>query len=440
MAAVPRPPESSSGATAARPQGSRTQASGRRGSGRFMTRARRPSTAVALLGIAVVVGVVQGQPPPASRDSGRSVPAEQSYSGSVGPLLVVVDGAVVRFDTLSKRTTRVPLPRGVSALRAWNQAGHDVVLGRLRTNRTAAYVLTAGRARALGPAELMIPSADQQAVWVVSMGGATRIPLGTGPRRTLRLPPKSRLVADTRQGLVVSTGTVPDPVLAPGRDTPTPTLTPTPSTPGPTGTVPATAGGTPRLTASPGSPAPTHSPSPTTPPYTTASPVPSTGPTGVPLTTLVVGYDGRTRFLVAAEALAAVGDVVLLRDDERRLAVISPRPGVRKPRLLPSLAAIQVIGPGTLDFRGTTFAVLGRTNDHAWLMVGPTSAETNGDLNVVALDGGAPVPGAAAPAFTVSGRVLAVRPDGRIVYYTPGERDGFTTGDQLPPATAVAQA
>jgi len=42
--------------------------------------------------------------------------------------------------------------------------------------------------------------------------------------------------------------------------------------------------------------------------------------------------------------------------------------------------------------------------------------------------------------FTVSGRVLAVRPDGRIVYYAPGERDGFTVGDQLPPATAVAQA
>jgi hypothetical protein len=427
MAAVPRPPESSSGATAAP-----------RRWGRFLAWARKPSTAVALLGIAVVVGVVQGQPPPASRDSGRSVPAEQSYTGSVGPLLVVVDGALVRFDTLAKRTTRVPLPRGVTALRAWNQQGHDVVLGRLRTNRTVAYVLTAGRARALGPAELIVPSADQQAVWVVSKGIATRHPLGAGPRRAVRLPPRSRLVADTRQGLIVSTGTVPELPPAPGRETITPT--PTVPSPGPTGTVLATAGGTPRTTASPGLPAPTLSPAPTTPPYTTASPVPSTGPDGVPLTTLVVGPDGRTRFLVAAEALAAVGDVVLLRDDERRLAVISPRPGVRKPRLLPSLAAIQVIGTGTLDARGTTFAVLGRTNDHAWLVVGPTAAETNGELNVVALDGGAPVPGAAAPMFTASGRVLAVRPDGRIVYYLPGERDGFTVGDELPPATAVAQA
>jgi hypothetical protein len=50
------------------------------------------------------------------------------------------------------------------------------------------------------------------------------------------------------------------------------------------------------------------------------------------------------------------------------------------------------------------------------------------------------VPGAAAPAFTASGRVLTVRPDGRIVYYTPGERTGYTVGDALPPATAVTRS
>jgi hypothetical protein len=401
-----------------------------------MARARKPSTAVALLGVAVVVGVVQGQPPPAARDSGRSVPAEQSYTFSVGPLLVVVDGKLFRFDSLAKRTVRVPLPRGLTALRAWNQQGHDVVLGRVGNARTVAYVLTAGKPPlALGPAELLVPSADQHAVWVVARKVATRIPLTGGAHRSVRLPPRSRLVADTPSGLIVSTGTVPDPPLQPGRET-----TPTATAPGPTGTVPATAGGTPRSTASPRSPAPATSAAPTTPPYTTASPVPSAGPDGVPLTTLVVGLDGRTRFLAPAEALAAVGNVVLLRDDERRLGVISPRPGVRQPRLLPSLSAIQVIGPGTLDARGDTFAVLGRTNDHAWLMVGPVGARTNGDRNVVALDGGAPAPGAAPPAFTASGRVLAVRPDGRIVYYAPGERDGFTVGDGLPPATSVSQA
>jgi hypothetical protein len=267
---------------------------------------RKPTTAVALLGVAVVVGVVQGQPSPASRDSGRSVPAERSYTRSVGTLLVVVDGAVVRFDTLAKTSVRVPLPPGVAALRAWDQAGYDVVLGRIGNGRTVGYVLTAGRApRYLGAAEVVVPSADHRAVWVVSRKVATRIPLAGGARRTVRLPPRSRLVADTPSGLIVSTGTVPDPQLAPGRvGTPTPTLAAT--TPAPTGTVLATAGGTPRTTRS-ATPATTPS-TPTTPPYTTASPVPSTGPDGVPLTTLVVGYNGRTRFLAAAEALAAVGD------------------------------------------------------------------------------------------------------------------------------------
>jgi hypothetical protein len=204
----------------------------------------------------------------------------------------------------------------------------------------------------------------------------------------------------------------------------------------PTETLPATAGGTPTDTRSP---SPAAALSPTVPPYTTASPVPSIGPTGVPLTTLLVGLDGRTRYLAGMEALAATGTVVLLRDEFRRLAITSPVPGT-KPRYLPKLQAVEAIGPGTLDARGRTFAVLGRTNDYAWLMVGPTEARTNGEVNVVALDGGAPVEGAAPPAFTASRRVLTVRPDGRIVYYSPGEPDGFTVGNELPPATAVTQA
>jgi hypothetical protein len=401
---------------------------------------RRPSTAVALLGIAVVVGVVQGQPPPASRDSGRSVPAVQSYPRGVGELLAVVDGSLVRFDTLTKRTTRVPLPRGFIALRAWNQQGRYVVLGRLApTDRTVAYALGGRRAVLLGAAQVAVPSADGRSVWIVAHGVATRVPLAGGARRSTRLPPKSRLVADTPYGLIVSTGTVPDPPLAPGRvETPSPSPhTPTATTPAPTGTVPAGAGRTPQTTRSP-VPATTV---PTTPAYTTASSVPSTGPNGVPLTTLVVGYDGRTRFLAAAEAVAAVGETVLLRDEVRRLGVISPRPGAwDEPRLLPSLAALQVVGPGTLDDRGHTFAVLGRTNDYAWMLVGPTSATTNGAINVVALEGGPPVLTGPPPTFTASGRVLTVRPDGRIVYYTPGETDGFTVAGELPPATDVAQA
>jgi hypothetical protein len=36
--------------------------------------------------------------------------------------------------------------------------------------------------------------------------------------------------------------------------------------------------------------------------------------------------------------------------------------------------------------------------------------------------------------------VLTVRPDGRIVYYPPGERAGYTLGEGLPAASAVTQA
>lgn len=434
---MPPPPD-----TASRPPAAADVGRPARRPGRVARWVRRPALAVGLLAVAVAVSVVEGQPPPAARDSGVSVGANQPYPRSVGTLLVVVDGTLVRFDTLDRRTKVVPLPRGLTALRAWSQDGWDVVLGRLPTGRTAAYVLTAGRPPlALGPAELVVPSADRTAVWLVSRRTATWVPLAGGARRTVPLPRASRLVGATRWGLVVSTGTVPDPVLPGRRETPTPTLTPagTRAVATPTPPTGALSSQGEQTTAPTG----TASPSavvPTTPPYTTASPVPSTGPDGVPLTTLVVGHDGSVRFVAAAEAVAAVGDVVLLRDERRRLGVVSPGPGLRLPRWLPKLSAVEAIGPGTLDARGETFAVLGRTNDYAWLMVGPTSAQTEAAINVVALDGGPPSPAAAAPAFTASGRVLAVRPDGRIVYYTPGARDGFTLGEELPAASSVSQA
>jgi hypothetical protein len=410
---------------------------------------RRPALAVALLGVAVAVSVVEGQPPPAARDSGVSVNAVQSYTKAVGTLLVVADGRLTHFDTADRRARSVPLPRGLTALRAWTQDGRDVVLGRLPTGRTAAYLLSPGRPpTALGPAEVAVPSADRTGIWLVSRRVATLVPLGGGARRTVPLPKATRLVGDTPYGLVVSSGTVPDPQLPGRRATPTatPTLTPpgTPAVPTPTppaGTLSGDAGSGPTGPTGPTGPAavPTAVP-PTTPPYTTASPVPSTGPDGVPLTTLVVSRSGSTRFVAAAEAVAVAGDVVLVRDDERRLGVISPRPGLRVPRWLPNLSAVDVIGPGTLDARGQTFAVLARTNDYARLIVGPTTARTEAAINNVALDGGPPRPDAAPPAFTASGRVLAARPDGKVVYYTPGERAGYLLGDDLPVASAVSQA
>jgi len=35
--------------------------------------------------------------------------------------------------------------------------------------------------------------------------------------------------------------------------------------------------------------------------------------------------------------------------------------------------------------------------------------------------------------------VLAVRPDGKVVYYLPGNRSGVLLGADLPPAAAVIQ-
>src|SRR5215203_5155650 len=154
MSAVPPPP-----ATASRPPASET-GPGRRPS-RFARWVGRPALAVALLGVAVAVSVVEGQPPPATRDSGVSVDADRPYPYPVGTLLVVADGRLVRFDTGSRRIRPVPLPTGVTALRAWSQDGHELVLGRLPTGRTAAFLLAAGRPpAALGPAEVAVPSAD----------------------------------------------------------------------------------------------------------------------------------------------------------------------------------------------------------------------------------------------------------------------------------------
>jgi hypothetical protein len=389
-----------------------------------------------MLGVAVAVSVARGQPPPAARDSGVSVPPARPYTDAVGTLLVVDDGALVRFDTRSRLARPVLLPTGLVALRAWPQAGRDVVLGRLPSGRTAAYALAEdGAATSLGPAEVIVPSADRTAVWLASQRVATRVPLGGGARRTVPLPRASRLVGDTPAGLIVSTGTVPD-ARRPGRR---PADTPTPATPGlPTPTPPA--GTRDEPTTLPASPS-TIPPAlvPTTPPYTTASPVPSTGPSGVPLTTLVVSNSGAVRYVARAEALATAGDVVLLRDGERQLGVLSARIGPRSLRWLPKLKAVEVTGPGSLDATGRTFAVLARVNDYARLMVGPTAARTEAAINVVPLDGGPPRPAAAPPTFTVAGRVLAARPDGRVLYYTPGGRAAFYLGDDLPSASAVSQ-
>lgn len=430
--------------------------------------ARRPALAVALLAVAVAVSVAHGQPPPADRASGVSVPVrtDTPVPPQVGTVVLVAGSGVFRFDTDTRLEVPLPLPPRVAALRVWTVGGVDVALGRLPAQpvarrpvedqaaewtpadppaRTAAWIVRPRRPPVpLGPAETVAPSVDGRAVWLVHAGVATRLALRHDQAKvTVRLPRLARLVADTPSGLIVTTGTVL------GRDQPHPTATPT--TPAPSGRP---GSGTPTSRAAgPGDPgrppAPATGTGVTAPavagPATTGTAVPSgtAVPAPIPLTTMLVRSNGQSRVLAEAEALAAYGDVVLVRGPDERLGVVMLRGGLaglaRLPRWLPNLSAVEVTGPAAIDYDGATFAVLARVNEHVRLMVGPINATTEAEINVVALEGGPPAPDATAPAFTVSGRVLAIRPDGKVVYYLPGNRTGVLLGADLPPAAAVSQ-
>ena len=417
--------------------------------------ARRPALAIGLLAVAVAVSVAHGQPPPADRPSGVSVTvgAVATEPPRIGSVLLVTAGRVVRFDTSTRRQMPLPLPHGVLALRTWSVSGSAVVLGRLLAfpagtlppedrvggtrppvQQTSAYLVRRGRpAVLLGPADQVVPAADGRAVWLADGSVATRVALaGREPPVVVDLPPAARLVADTPAGLVATTGTVSTAAPTP-RSRPT---TPSPTVPnaGTRGVGPATdrAGAPlqPTTSAAAGGPEPGGGSG------AEAGSVPADL---VPLSTLLVQPNGLTRVLADAQALAAAGNVVLVRRADLRLGVVSLT-GTRGVRWLPQLSAVQATGPAALDFHGRTFAVLARVNDHARLMVGPTSADSEADMNVVALEGGTPLSDPAPPAFTVGGWVLAARPDGKVVYYFAGERTGLLLGNDLPPASAVAQS
>ena len=422
---------------------------------------RRPALSVGLLAVAVGVSVAHGQPAPVARPSGVSVSVrdDAGVPPETGTLLLVSGGAAVRFDTSTRRAVRLPLPRGVVALRVWSVRGVDVVLARLPLppadrlpvedrpeerspvagafGRTAAYVVAPGRpAVPLGPAETVVPSADGLTVWLGGDGVATRVALRPGQtRQQVRLPSSARLVADTPAGLVATTGTVQDGDQAPS---PGPRK---PGTPPPTGTRPdavAVPGGTSPIAAPTGRATLTDAAA-STGAATVAGTATPTDPDAVPLSTLLVRSHGLTRFLAEAEAVAAYRDVVLVRRADKRLGVVTLRGPERGLRWLPELTAVEVTGPGAIGWDGATFAVLARVNQRVRLMVGPVTARDESDINVVALEGGPPSDDAAPPAFTVSDRVLAARPDGRVAYYFAGERQGQLLAADVPPATAVAQ-
>src|SRR5439155_6526155 len=107
-------------------------------------------------------------------------------------------------------------------------------------------------------------------------------------------------------------------------------------------------------------------------------------------------------------------------------------------RRLPVLAAVQVTGPGTLMEDGKAFAAVGTVGDHQRLVVGPMTPKTGSELQVVGLDGGEPLPFPPPARWTGDGSVLAVRPDGKVVFFQPGQRSASVLDLRLPPVTAVA--
>jgi hypothetical protein len=407
--------------------------------------ARRPALAIGLLGVAVAVSVAHGQPPPVDRPSGVSVTvgAVDEEPPRIGHVLLVTGGRVVRFDTYTRHRVPLPLPRGVLAQQVWSVTGSVVVLGRLPDHpagrlpdedrptqvratpeRTAAYLVRPSRpAHLLGPAERVLPAAGGHAVWLASGALATRVRLPAGERQlVVRLPPTARLVGDTPAGLVATTGSA---------------LTETPANTARPGDRTATVGG--RAGGAVQDRAGTPAPRTTSPPEGAGGQADwDSGADAVPLTTLLVQSNGLTRYIAEAEALAAAGDIVLVQRADLRLGVVR-LDGTRPVRWLPKLSAVEVTGPAALDFHGRTFAVLARVNDHVRLMIGPITADSEADINVVALEGGMPTAPPAPPAFTVAGWVLAPRPDGKVVYYFAGERAGRLLGNDLPPTVAVAQ-
>jgi hypothetical protein len=152
-------------------------------------------------------------------------------------------------------------------------------------------------------------------------------------------------------------------------------------------------------------------------------------------TVLLPDQSHRRRVLADGEALDVAGSMVLLRRDDR-LAVLDMRTGVL--RRLPVLAAVHITGPGTLMEDAAAFAVVGTVGDHQRLVIGPIAPQSGSELQVVGLDGGRPLPFPPPARWTDYGSVLAVRPDGKVVFYRPGQRSAAVLDLRLPPVTAVA--
>jgi hypothetical protein len=152
-------------------------------------------------------------------------------------------------------------------------------------------------------------------------------------------------------------------------------------------------------------------------------------------TLLLPDQGKRRRVLAEGEALDVAGAIVLLR---RRNQLLTFNLRTRIVAILPQLAAVTVTGPGTLMEDGAAFAVVGTVGEHQRLVVGPIAPRNGSELQLVGLDGGLPLPYPSPARWTGYGSVLAVRPDGRVVFYQPGQRRATVLDLNLPAVTAVA--
>lgn len=354
--------------------------------------ARRPLIPAFVLACAAAVSLSHGQPPPADRASGVSVPVGSTLGApdGVGTLLLVTSGRVTRYDVATRVTSVVPLPAGHLALRAFPLGGTDVVLTVRRPpgipglpgvpdrpglgtasswddlhsppNTFAFAIPRTGAPVSLGAATAVIPGADWAHVWLLRGDVARLVELdGTRTTTWVRVPPGYRLVGTAGRGPLATIG---------GRR---------------------------------------------------------------PLTVLLPADGGLPRPVVNAESLDLVGQMLLLRESHR-VGTFDLITGAT--RWLPGLSAVTFTGPGALSGDLDAFATYARVNERARLVVGGLDATSSGHLRVVALDGG---PARAQPPQPVwsYGRVLAVRPDNRVVAYRPGDRNGAILGPEFT-ATGIA--
>lgn len=366
------------------------------------TWARRPALPAVLLAAAVAVSVAVGQPAPADRASGLSVPLSTTVEApaDLGTLLLVSTGRLTRHNLRTGTTEPVRLPAGQLAVRVWAMRGADVVLtrpaparpitdtpsppeavpprpvpltpggltqhgpggagpqyggGGLAPSPGWAYAVPhRGDPVRLGPATEVVPSLDGGGVWLSHGGVARLVNLdGSAVPARVSVPFGYRLVGAARPGLVATVG-------------------------------------------------------------------------GVDPHTVVLPVDGAPpRWLADAEALDVV-DGVLLVHDQHRVGWVSLSTGAR--HWLPRLSAVEVTGPGTLAPGAESFAVRARVNQHARLVVGQVDAGSVGQLRVVALEGGDASDHPTAPVWTRDGSVLAIRPDQRMVVYRPGDARASVLG------------